>query len=240
MKTKRRDATMLARLNRAGELPPFWVPDTDHEAMRDLIQLRSVVRQVVTRARQHLQGFLLRHGHDHERGTAWRMAYPRWLSTLAFEHPAQQIAFQDNVDAAGSGTAPAAGRRTDTQPAPGIEPAPAMVLVAEVGDFHTLLQSTPAHGLFRPGPWRAIEWRDRLARRHYQDRQHPRPARAGPGAWAYRMRPLIGRRKFGFAPDAAAERARQERERRQRRHRTRDGRLHLVDGLQVQSAPKAA
>ncbi len=27
------------------------------------------------------------------------MAYRRWLSTLAFEHPAQQITFQDYVDA---------------------------------------------------------------------------------------------------------------------------------------------
>ena len=68
-------------------------------AMRDLIRLRSVVRQIVTRARQYLQGFLLRHGRKHGRGTAWRMAYRRWLSTLAFEHPAQQIAFQDYVDA---------------------------------------------------------------------------------------------------------------------------------------------
>jgi hypothetical protein len=32
------------------------VPDADHEAMRDLIRLHSVVRQIVTRARQHLQG----------------------------------------------------------------------------------------------------------------------------------------------------------------------------------------
>ena len=99
MKTNRRDATMLARLHRAGELTPVWVPDADHEAMRDLIRLRSVVRQIVTRARQHLQGFLLRHGRKHGRGTAWRMAYRRWLSTLAFEHPAQQVAFQDYVDA---------------------------------------------------------------------------------------------------------------------------------------------
>ena len=67
--------------------------------MRDLIRLRSVVRQIVSRARQHLQGFLLRHGRKHGRGTVWRMAYRRWLSTLAFEHPAQQIAFQDDVDA---------------------------------------------------------------------------------------------------------------------------------------------
>ena len=57
VKTNRRDATMLARLHRAGELTPVWVPDADHEAMRDLIRLRSVVRQIVTRARQHLQGF---------------------------------------------------------------------------------------------------------------------------------------------------------------------------------------
>src|SRR6195256_1674686 len=99
VKTNRRDATMLARLHRAGELTPVWVPDADHEAMRDLIRLRSAVRQIVTRARQHLQGFLLRHGRKHGRGTAWRMAYRRWLSTLAFEHPAQQIAFQDYVDA---------------------------------------------------------------------------------------------------------------------------------------------
>jgi hypothetical protein len=47
-----------------------------------LIRLRGVVRQIVTRARQHLQGFLLRHGRKHGRGTAWRMAYRRWLSTL--------------------------------------------------------------------------------------------------------------------------------------------------------------
>ena len=50
VKTNRRDATMLARLHRAGELTPVWVPDADHEAMRDLIRLRSVVRQIVTQS----------------------------------------------------------------------------------------------------------------------------------------------------------------------------------------------
>jgi transposase len=55
VKTNRRDATMLARLHRAGELTPVWMPDADHEAMRDLIRLRGVVRQIVTRARQHIQ-----------------------------------------------------------------------------------------------------------------------------------------------------------------------------------------
>ena len=51
VKTNRRDATMLARLHRAGELTPVWVPDADREAMRDLIRLRSVARQIVSRAR---------------------------------------------------------------------------------------------------------------------------------------------------------------------------------------------
>ena len=51
-----------------------------------------------TQGRQHLQGFLLRHRRKHGRKTVWRMAYRRWLSTLAFDHPAQQIVFQDYVD----------------------------------------------------------------------------------------------------------------------------------------------
>jgi transposase len=37
IKTDRRDAVMLARLHRAGELTEVWVPDAAHEAMRDLV-----------------------------------------------------------------------------------------------------------------------------------------------------------------------------------------------------------
>ena len=193
VKTNRRDATMLARLHRAGELTPVWVPDADHEAMRDLIRLRSVVRHIVTRARQHLQGFLLRHGRKHGRGTAWRMAYRRWLSTLAFEHPAQQIAFQDYVDAVMD-----AERRLKRVEEQIFSLLPEWTLRQVVDAFdagnrpdqcrgagrgswrlHALLKPAPAHGLFRPGPGRAIEWRDSPAWRHHQDRQHPCPARAG-------------------------------------------------------------
>jgi transposase len=38
VKTNRRDAAMLARLHRAGELTAVWVPDAAHEAMRDLVR----------------------------------------------------------------------------------------------------------------------------------------------------------------------------------------------------------
>ena len=40
IKTDRRDAVKLARLHRAGELTPVWVPDSAHEAMRDLVRAR--------------------------------------------------------------------------------------------------------------------------------------------------------------------------------------------------------
>ncbi|END2108665.1 transposase, partial [Escherichia coli] len=38
IKNDHRDAISLARLLRAGELTPVWIPDLTHEAMRDLIR----------------------------------------------------------------------------------------------------------------------------------------------------------------------------------------------------------
>ena len=62
VKTNRRDAEMLARLHRAGELTAVWVPDPAHEAMRDLVRAREAACEDLRRARQRLGGFLLRHG----------------------------------------------------------------------------------------------------------------------------------------------------------------------------------
>ena len=99
MKTDRRDALSLAKLHRAGELTPVWVPDAAHEAMRDLVRARATAVRVLGKARQHLQGFLLRHGRIYAGRTAWTLAYRRWLTTLRFEHPAQQIVLQDYIHA---------------------------------------------------------------------------------------------------------------------------------------------
>jgi hypothetical protein len=41
VKTDRRDAMKLARVARAGELEPIYVPDVLDEAMRDLVRARS-------------------------------------------------------------------------------------------------------------------------------------------------------------------------------------------------------
>ena len=211
VKTDRRDATMLARLHRAGELTPVWVPDADHEAMRDLVRLRSVVRQIVTRARQHLQGFLLRHGRKHGRGTAWRMAYRRWLSTLAFDHPAQQIAFQDYVDAVMdaerrlqrveeqiSSLLPEWNLRPVVdalQAMRGIALINAVVLVAEVGDFTRFSNPRQLMAYFGlvPGE-RSSGETVRRGGITKTGNAHVRRALIE-GAWAYRMRARIGRHK---------------------------------------------
>ena len=58
IKTDRRDAVMLAKLHRAGELTAMWVPDAAHEAIRDLIRARATAVRALGKARQHLQGFL--------------------------------------------------------------------------------------------------------------------------------------------------------------------------------------
>jgi transposase len=54
VKTDRRDAVMLAKLHRAGELTAVWVPDDAHEAMRDLIRVRATAVRVLSKARQHV------------------------------------------------------------------------------------------------------------------------------------------------------------------------------------------
>jgi transposase len=99
VKTDRRDAVMLAKLHRAGELTAVWVPDDAHEAMRDLVRARATSRQVLSKARQHLQGFLLRHGRVYSGKKGWTRMYRRWLATVRFDHPAQQIVLQDYIDA---------------------------------------------------------------------------------------------------------------------------------------------
>jgi transposase len=91
VKTNRRDALSLARLHRAGELTPVWVPEPGHEAMRELVRAREAAMEELRRTRQHLQSFLLRHGRVFTGRGAWTKAHTRWLCELRFEHPAQHL-----------------------------------------------------------------------------------------------------------------------------------------------------
>ncbi len=99
VKTNRRDAVTLARLLRAGELTAIWVPDAIHEAVRDLVRAREVAAEDLRRKRQQLLSFLLRHGRSFTGRRPWSRAHARWLAGQAFDLPAQQIVFQDQIDA---------------------------------------------------------------------------------------------------------------------------------------------
>jgi transposase len=98
VKTNRRDATTLARLYRAGELTPVWVPDREQEAIRDLTRAREDMKIMEGHARQRLGAFLLRHGKKYGERSKWTQAHFRWLEGMRFEIPAQQIVFQEYVD----------------------------------------------------------------------------------------------------------------------------------------------
>jgi transposase len=70
IKTDRRDALLLARLHRAGELVPVTVAEPQNEAIRDLVRAREDAVNDLRRVRQRLKSFLFRHGHAYT-GSRW-------------------------------------------------------------------------------------------------------------------------------------------------------------------------
>jgi transposase len=98
IKTDRRDAASLARLDRAGELTAVWVPDAGHEAMRDLVRARLDAVHALRRARQQLSGFLLRQRCHYGR-PAWTKLHRRWLASLKFDQPVHHVVLEDYIAA---------------------------------------------------------------------------------------------------------------------------------------------
>ncbi len=98
IKNDRRDAQMLARLYRAGELTPVYVPHIEDEAMRDLTRAREDIRHCQRKAKQRLNAFLLRHGFNYSGSSRWSQAHFRWISDIKMDHPAQQITLQEYID----------------------------------------------------------------------------------------------------------------------------------------------
>ena len=151
VKTDRRDSLMLARLHRAGELTAVWVPDGEHEALRDLTRARGDMKDLERRARQQLLAFLLRQGRRYEGKSHWTQAHSRWLETVKFDHPTQQIVLQEYIDAVASCSKRVAALDKQIEQAAstsvvwpviealmalrGVQLLTATILVAEVGDL---------------------------------------------------------------------------------------------------------
>jgi transposase len=99
IKNDNRDAAMLARLHRAGDLTAVFVPDAQDEAMRDLSRAREDAVAVAKKAKQRLKAFLLRNSVVFTGRSQWSKTYFRWLADIAMPHPAQQVALQEYIDA---------------------------------------------------------------------------------------------------------------------------------------------
>ncbi len=98
VKTDRRDAVSLAHWLRAGELTPVWVPDEEHEALRELLRAREMAKRDLQKQRQRIGKMLLRHGlHCSHRN--WSAGHIAWLRGLKLEHSSQQMVLSELIHA---------------------------------------------------------------------------------------------------------------------------------------------
>jgi len=151
VKTDRRDSARLASLARAGELQAIHVPDIRDEAIRDLVRARDDAVIAQRRVRQQLKALLLRNEVRYGGKTSWTGAHRRWLAELKLPEPAQQIAFEEYVDAIVVATSriERLTRSIESEAAPwrfapvvaalqamrGIQFVHAVTLIAELGDL---------------------------------------------------------------------------------------------------------
>lgn len=96
VKTDRRDAEKLARCYRSGDLTAVWVPDEEHEALRDLVRAREAAKKDQLRARHRLGKLLLRHGRRPPPKIApWGSKHMEWLRGVRFEQRPLELALVD-------------------------------------------------------------------------------------------------------------------------------------------------
>lgn len=151
IKTDRRDAMLLARLSRSGDLTAVRVPGAADEAVRDLVRARDDAVRECRNARHRLKALLLRNGIIYAGKSAWTAAHLRWLATLKMQHAAQQIGFQEYLHSVTESTARIARLEQALRDAlpewrlkplvqalqamRGVQLIAAMTLVAELQDF---------------------------------------------------------------------------------------------------------
>jgi transposase len=98
VKTDARDALLLARLLRLGEITAVRVPSLAQEAARDLVRVREDVRADLMRARHRTSKLLLRQGIVWSGGTAWTGAHHSWLGRQHFDLPGLQAAYDTTLE----------------------------------------------------------------------------------------------------------------------------------------------
>jgi hypothetical protein len=183
--------------------------DAAHEAIRDLVRARATAARMLSKARQHLQAFCCAMTRIYRGARAWTLAYRRWLTTVRFEHPAQQIVLQDYIHAVEDAqTRRDRLTRQIEEVLPSWSMAPvvaglqamrgvALVVAHGCGGSRRLpplRQSSAADGLPRLGAQRTFVREHNPSRRHHQGRQPPGGRVLIEGAWTYRMTARVSRK----------------------------------------------
>jgi transposase len=226
VKTDRRDAAKLARSYRAGDLTPVWVPDADHEALRDLVRAREDARQDQHRARHRLGKFLLRHDQRPPETIkkGWTLKYMTWIkekvhftqpaleATLLdyvreVDHMAERIAQLEKAITAAIETAPPGMRAVveALQALRGVALITAVTVVAELGSLSRFQSPRQLMG------YSGLVSSEHSSGKHIQRGSITKTGNAHlrrviiESAWAYQYRPWLGgfllKRQQGLDPD---------------------------------------
>jgi transposase len=98
IKTDRRDAERLARSYRSGDLTTVWVPDSEHEALRDIVRAREAAKEDELRAKHRLSKYLLRYGERPAEGVRpWTAAWWQWARALRLPQANQNVVLYDHI-----------------------------------------------------------------------------------------------------------------------------------------------
>ena len=226
-KHDRRDAIMLARLYRAGELVPIRIPSPNDERVRDLVRCRETFQRELLRSRHYILKFLSRRGFVFRGGGRWGPKHRAWLERLLHEERLAsqdravfseylalmdyKIGRRDDLDRQIEEVAFSDAYRSQVQRLAcfrGISTLSAMTLISEIGDWRRFE---------RPG--QLMAYLGLVPREHSSGERSRRGSITKAGnsrcrhilvqaAWHYRLRPAVGvqlkKRQCGQPPGVIA------------------------------------
>ena len=152
IKTDKRDAVMLAKVLRNGEIVSVHVPTRSDEAVRDYLRMCNNTRSDLKKQKQRLLMFLLSIGKKFDTGKGyWTGIHRKWLKSLEFEEELHKLVFEENYIAICeleekigklkekieeiSAEARYAEKVSKLKCFKGIDTLTALTFVAEIGDF---------------------------------------------------------------------------------------------------------
>lgn len=99
IKTDKRDAKLIAKLFRNGDITVVRIPPVLDEAVRDLCRARTDAADDLARNKQRLSSFLLRSGFNYTGKTKWTIAHMSYLRELAMGCETHRVVLEEYIQA---------------------------------------------------------------------------------------------------------------------------------------------